>query len=244
MINHGFVSTKPDSPDVTIVGSSKWNADHIISGGNLGALVYQGVAGAPTLINSVVAGKVLTSNGAGVVPTWEDPSVILPIAESDVTGLVADLAAKAELPIAQADVTNLVADLASKAVLPITQADVTGLVAALAARLLRAPAVGGTTTSTVPAPNADTMDAYSLTAQATAAAFVNPSGTPVNFQKLTIRIKDDGTARALTWDTAYVAGGVALPTTTVISKIMTIGFIYNTDNGLNKWQCVAVAQEA
>jgi len=44
-------------------------------------------------------------------------------------------------------------------------------------------------------------------------------------------------------DANYVAGGEALPTTTVLSKIINIGFQYNTANTLNKWQCVAVAQE-
>jgi hypothetical protein len=107
-----------------------------------------------------------------------------------------------------------------------------------------APRVGGTASSATPTPDADAQDLYDLTAQAAAAAFANPTGTPVNGQKLIIRIKDNGTARALTWGSAYVAGGVGLPATTVLSKIMTIGFIYNTANALNKWQCVAVAQEA
>lgn len=106
------------------------------------------------------------------------------------------------------------------------------------------PRVNGTTSSATPTPNADTTDLYALTAQAAAAAFGAPTGTPVNGQKLLIRIKDNGTARALTWDAAYVAGGTALPSTTVISKILTIGFIYNTDNSLNKWQCVGSQQEA
>lgn len=106
------------------------------------------------------------------------------------------------------------------------------------------PRVTSVTTSTTPTPNVDTTDAYDITALASAAAFGAPTGTPQNFQKLLIRIKDDGTARALTWNAAYVAGGTALPSTTVLSKILTIGFIYNTANSLNKWQCVGAAQEA
>jgi hypothetical protein len=140
-------------------------------------------------------------------------------------------AADVTLPIAESDVTNLVADLAA-------------LVASIALKRPLVPRVGGTTSSATPTPDADAQDAYELTAQAAAAAFANPTGTPVNFQKLVIRIKDNGTARALTWGTAYVAGGVALPTTTVISKILTIGFMYNTANALNKWMCVAATQEA
>ena len=90
------------------------------------------------------------------------------------------------------------------------------------------------------------MDTYSITALAAdiTSFTTNLSGTPFNHQRLVIRIKDNGTARALAWGASFVAGGVALPTTTVLSKILTVGFIYNSDNGLNKWQCVASAQEA
>lgn len=93
-------------------------------------------------------------------------------------------------------------------------------------------------------PNADSDDCVDITAIAQAFTIANPSGTPTNFQKLIIRIKDNGTARAISFGTAYVAGGVSLPTTTVISKILTLGFIYNSANSLNKWQLVASAQEA
>jgi hypothetical protein len=93
-------------------------------------------------------------------------------------------------------------------------------------------------------PNADTDYMVDVTAIGQALNFVNPSGTPINGQKLLIRIKDDGTARALSFGTSYVAGGVALPTTTVLSKILLLGFVYNTANSLNKWMLIASAQEA
>jgi hypothetical protein len=62
-----------------------------------------------------------------------------------------------------------------------------------------------------------------------------------------IQIKDNAGARALTWASGtggYVPGGVALPTTTVVSKYLHIGFMYVTANTLNKWLCIASAQEA
>lgn len=93
-------------------------------------------------------------------------------------------------------------------------------------------------------PNADSDDAVDITAIAQAFTIANPSGTPTNFQTLLIRIKDDGTARAITWGSGYVAGGVSLPSTTILSKILNLGFIYNTANSLNKWQLVASSQEA
>lgn len=100
------------------------------------------------------------------------------------------------------------------------------------------------TSSSTPTPNCDITDLYDITALAAAPTMGAPTGTPYNGQKLIIRIKDNSTARALAWNAAYVAGGVALPTTTVISKILTVGFMYNTANSLNKWMCIASAQEA
>lgn len=141
-------------------------------------------------------------------------------------------------------VTTAIGVATPSTVASIPLADVATLVAALAAKRSFVPRVTGAVSSATPTPDADSTDLYSLTALAAAAAFGNPTGTPVNGQPLQIRIKDNGTARGLTWGTAYVAGGVALPTITVLSKILTLGFIYNTDNALNKWQLIASAQEA
>jgi hypothetical protein len=158
------------------------------------------------------------------------PSTVPTIPQADITGLTAALVA-------------LTAAIAAKATLPITEADVTSLVADLAAKRALIPRVTSVASSATPTPNADTTDLYDLTAQAAAAAFAAPTGTPHNAQRLTIRIKDNGTARALTWDAVYVAGGVAIPSTTVLSKILTLEWIYNTANALNAWQLVAAAQE-
>ena len=84
---------------------------------------------------------------------------------------------------------------------------------------------------------------YQITAQAAALAIANPTGSPANGQAMIIRIKDNGTARAITWSgTQYRAIGVTLPTTTVISKTMYIGLKYNSAD--TKWDALAVAQEA
>lgn len=92
----------------------------------------------------------------------------------------------------------------------------------------------------------DASDQYNVTALAQAATVAAPSGTPTDGQKLVIRIKDNGTARALTWTTgssgAFRAVGVTLPTTTVINKTVYIGSIWNAADSL--WDAVAVAQEA
>ena len=46
------------------------------------------------------------------------------------------------------------------------------------------------------------------------------TGAPTNFQKLIIRIKDDGTARAITWGDSFQSGSVTLPTTTTSGKTL------------------------
>src|SRR3972149_4366324 len=55
-------------------------------------------------------------------------------------------------------------------------------------------------------PAGDTNDAVDITAIAQAFTIANPTGTLTNFQKLIIRIKDNGTARAITCVCIYVAG--------------------------------------
>ena len=121
--------------------------------------------------------------------------------------------------------------------------DSSGIVHILVGARITARVQSVTDAATV-TPDADANDAVDITAIAQAFTIANPTGTPTNFQKLIIRIKDNATARAITWGNGYVAGGVALPSTTVLSKITNIGLIYNTANSLNKWQCVAVSQEA
>lgn len=95
--------------------------------------------------------------------------------------------------------------------------------------------------SGTPTINTDNCDAVDITALAAAITSMttNLSGTPVNFQKLWFRIKDNGTARTITWGSSYQSSGVAaLPTTTVTSKTHEIGFIYNSTAA--KWVCVCV----
>lgn len=98
------------------------------------------------------------------------------------------------------------------------------------------------TTDTGTSLDVSTADQFVITAQTGALLFNAPGGTPVEGQKLIIRIKDNGTARALTYNAIFRAMGVALPTTTVLSKTLYMGFIYNITD--TKWDLVAVAQEA
>lgn len=103
------------------------------------------------------------------------------------------------------------------------------------------PRVWTAASDATPDIDSDSYDAVTITALAAAITDVNVTGTPTNFQKLIFRIKDNGVARAITWGTDFEAKGVALPTTTVLSKVLTVGFIYDTVTA--KWGCVASAQE-
>ena len=82
---------------------------------------------------------------------------------------------------------------------------------------------------------------YYLTALAAGATFAAPSGTPVNGNTLLIRIKDNGTARTLAWNSIYRAIGVTIPTTTTASKTLYIGCIYNSID--SKWDVVRVVKQ-
>ena len=101
-------------------------------------------------------------------------------------------------------------------------------------------AAGGTIT-----PTGDTADQYEITALGAAATFAIPSGTPVDGQKLILRMKDDGTGRALTWTTSaggYRALGFTLPTTTVASKVLYIGCVYNSQDSF--WDVMTAVQQS
>jgi hypothetical protein len=87
----------------------------------------------------------------------------------------------------------------------------------------------------------DSYDSAKITAQAAALTIANPSGTPTGMQPILIRIKDNGTARALSYGTQWRAIGVTLPTTTVVSKTLYIGGFWNSDD--SKVDVTAVGQE-
>lgn len=95
-------------------------------------------------------------------------------------------------------------------------------------------------------PNADTTDIFELSAvlSVSVTTINNPSGTPVEGQKLMFRIKNDNTsARSLTWTgsqwrASTAAGAPALPTTLTQNKNIVIGFMWNgTDS---RWDLLAV----
>lgn len=102
------------------------------------------------------------------------------------------------------------------------------------------PRIGTVTSSAAPTPDADAHDQYNVTALAVTAVFGAPLGTPFDGQRLVIRVKDNGTARALSFNTVYRAIGTTLPTTTAISRVLYLGCLYNVQD--TTWDVLAVGQ--
>jgi hypothetical protein len=104
------------------------------------------------------------------------------------------------------------------------------------------PIITTVASSAAPTPvvstNLATADVLLVTAQNSAAVFAAPSGTYTNCKNLIIRIRDNGTARALSFNAVYnFSGMLSAPTTTTVNKTMYLGFRYNSAN--SKWDCLA-----
>lgn len=109
------------------------------------------------------------------------------------------------------------------------------------AAVTTAPRVTSITSSATPAINTDTTDQFNITAQAVTISSMSSSltGTPVDGQRLMIRIKDNGVSRSITWGASFSGSGVAsLLSATTVNKTHMFAFIY--DSVATKWICVAV----
>jgi len=68
-----------------------------------------------------------------------------------------------------------------------------------------------------------------------------PIGIPVSSHRMIIRIRDDGTPRAITWSSAYRALAPPLPSTTTANKLLYVGFSYNGVELL--WDMLSAVQQ-
>lgn len=113
--------------------------------------------------------------------------------------------------------------------------------AAVLVALARVPSVQ-TVTSTATVTPTFGNDLVTITAQAAALTIANPTGTAIPGLGLVIRIKDNGTARAITWGSQYRGIGVNLPATTTAGKTTYVAMIYNSTD--TTWDVVAVGTQA
>lgn len=102
---------------------------------------------------------------------------------------------------------------------------------------LSQPRVGTTASSATPTINTDVTDYYEITGQTVdiTSFTTNLTGTPVRGQKLWIDITGTA-ARAITWGASFEASTIALPTTTVTTNKLSVGFIWNV--ATSKWRCI------
>ncbi len=106
------------------------------------------------------------------------------------------------------------------------------------------PAVNKGTTGTTLTPAFDTADFWALTALASGLTINAPTGS--NYQEgsiLTLRLADNGSTRALTWNAIYkttTGAGGTLPTATG-GKTNYLQFMYNSTD--TSWDCLLFTQK-
>ena len=103
------------------------------------------------------------------------------------------------------------------------------------------PRTSSTTSTATLTPDISSFDQYNLTAQAVGLTVAAPTGTPVDGNRLILRILDNGGAQTLNWNGTYTPMGTALPTTTTASKMLYVGCIYNSTNA--RWDVVAITTQ-
>jgi len=89
--------------------------------------------------------------------------------------------------------------------------------------------------------NLDTQDAVVVTAQAAGLTIANPAGTLSDMRIFTIRIKDNGTPRVISYGTQYRVMEITLPVITIASKYLFLQCCVNTVD--TKVDVVAVVNE-
>lgn len=95
--------------------------------------------------------------------------------------------------------------------------------------------------SSTPTPTS-VNDMLEITALAANMTLTNPTGSMQDGWGLVVRIKDNATPRTIAYGTQYRALGVTLPTTTVASKTLYLGMIWNGADTI--FDITAVAQQA
>lgn len=191
----------------------------------IGDIIYASSTTAFTRLAAVAVGQVLSSAGTGTAPAWSSAPQITTIELGNASDTTLSRSSGGVLAVEGVVIPSISSTntLTNKRITP------------------RVTSAASYTTDTGSSLNGDTQDMFIVTAQTGALKFNNPSGTPTDGQKLIITVASSTTAaRALTWDTAFGATTVALPTTTAATTVtLSIGFIWSASKSL--WQCVAVA---
>lgn len=175
-----------------------------------------------TRLAAVAVGSVLVSTGTGTAPAYS--------ANPQVTTI--ELGAATDTTLARVSagvisVEGVTVDTIS-ATNTLTNKNVTK-------RLVTVNAPGATPTTTVA--NVDIANFTGLAANITSMTTNLVNTGAVDGQKLEFRFTDNATPRTITWGASFGSTTVTLPTTTVASTMLRVGFEYNG----SIWQCIAVA---
>lgn len=102
---------------------------------------------------------------------------------------------------------------------------------------------GATTSTATPSINTDNYDQFNITALATPITSMTSglSGTPIDGQLLSIRIKDNGVPQAIAWGASWRGVGSVLPPVTIPGSTFYIDAVYNAADSL--WDVVIVRKQ-
>lgn len=230
------------SPSGSVAGSDKQIQYN--NGGAFGAeagFEYDEASNTATIPNCTFTGLALTAASATSGAGLRLPHGVAPTAPTNgdvwttTTGMFARINGANVGPFAPAGGSVAWGSLTG------TLSDQTDLQAALDLKQARSPSIQSVASAATVTPTFSN-DMVKVTAQAVGLTLANPTGTPIDGLGIVIRIKDNGTARGISYSTQYRAIGVTLPTTTVISKTLYLAMVFNNDD--TKWDVIAVGQEA
>jgi len=90
-----------------------------------------------------------------------------------------------------------------------------------------------------------TYDYYTIIGLSSNITFAATTTFPSNDKKVLLRIKDNGTSRAITWTSGtggFRAIGITLPTVTTANKLIYIGVVWNYEDSI--WDAIAYSLQA
>lgn len=179
-----------------------------------------------------LASAVTDETGTGALVFANSPTLVTPALGTPASGVVTNLTGTASINI------NGTVGATTR-----NTGDFTTLTASTNMSSTRInPRFSSTTSTATLTPDISAFDQYNLTAQAVGLTVAAPTGTPVDGNKLIIRILDNGTGQSISWNATYTVIGTTLPTTTTANKMIYVGCIYNATN--TRWDVVAVTTQA
>ena len=248
-VNH----STPADGTFSATGATAWDANHTLAGvgtmaeQNANAVAITGgtITGVTGLVTSVTGTAPVVSSGGNT------PAISMPAATGSVNGYLTSADWTTFNGKGSGTVTSIIAGtgLSGGTITTTGTIAIDSTVATLSGTQTLTnkrinPRISSTTSTATLTVNSDSFDQAVLTAQAVALSVAAPTGTPVNGQKLTVRFKDNATAQTISWTITsggFRVIGCTLPTTTVISKTVYIGCIYNSDDTF--WDVVSVGQQ-